>query len=357
MCPKNRSDPQAPSSLRVTGLDAARALAIFGMVIVNVGAPADLQGLENLVVSVTQGRAAILFIVLAGIGFTFLARSTTSRGAALWPSVLWRTGLLLTLGLGLQLLPVGVNVILTLYGGLFLMALITVKWSNTWLLIGATVSLVAGPLVYLLLSTTTDLSTDPAQWGQNPVEIGASVMFTGPYPLIVWAAPFMFGMWLGRLDLRARTTQLRLIAYGAIVAGSGTLISRGLIWILGEPDRGVLGLDHLILSSGHSEMPLWLISAAGSSALIIGLMLILIPKLGALSRPLTATGQLALTCYSLHLVAIAVFVRPEASDPNQSVLVSLSIIAVLVVFSTAWRAVAARGPLESLLRLPSLRRR
>ncbi|WP_120004463.1 DUF418 domain-containing protein [Nesterenkonia muleiensis] len=354
--PKLASESQAPPASRLTGLDAARALAIFGMVIVNVGAAAGYQGVEGMLVRLTHGRAAILFIVLAGIGVSLLVRSVTARGGSLWSTVLWRAGILLVLGLGLQLLPVGVNVILALYAALFLMALTTLRWSSMWLLSSAVVILLAGPVVYILVSTCTELPTGPAAFGQNPVEILASVTLTGPYPMIVWAAPFLFGMWLGRLDLSCAGIQFRFMAFGAIAAGTGVLFSRGLVWAFSEPDAA-LGFSHLVLSSGHSEMPLWLISAVGSSTLIIGLMLVITPKLGAAARCLTATGQLALTCYSLHLIAIAVLVRPESAEPHQSMTISLIIIAGLITLSTAWRAVASRGPLEALLRIPSLLKR
>lgn len=346
--------PGQSSSPRVSGLDAARALAVFGMVIVNVGATADSQGIDELVIRLFHGRAAILFIVLAGIGVTFLARSTTTRGAALWPAIVWRSALLLALGLSLQVLPTAVNVILVLYAGLLLIAVLAARWSNRWLLAGAATILLVGPVAYILLSRGTELPTEAASLGQSPVDMAASVVLTGPYPLIVWAAPFLFGMWVGRLDLRSPGVQWRLLSWGLLAAGAGLLVSRALMWGFGDPDVTEVGFDHLMLSAGHSEMPLWLISATGSAAAVAGLMLIITPRLGALVQPLVITGQLALTCYTLHLIAIAVIVRPESPDPNPSIVISLLIIVGLILLSLAWGALKLRGPLESLLRVPSI---
>lgn len=333
MSPSQSATTEQHSAIRLTGLDAARALAIFGMVIVNVDVTADPQGIEEIVVRLLHGRAAILFIVLAGIGFTFLARSATRISGSLWPTVLWRSCLLLVLGLSLQLLPAAVNVILGLYAVLFLIAGLVVRLSSRWLLMGAVTSLVLGPVVYILLNRSTGHPMDAASLGQSPVEVAASMLLAGPYPLIVWIAPFLFGMWIGRLDLRSPGVQRRMLCWGLAVAGAAILLSRALIWGLGAPDAEEIGFDHLMLSTGHSEMPLWLISATGSAAAVAGLMLILTPLLGVLAHPLVITGQLALTNYTLHLIAIAVMVRPESPDPNPSIVIGLLIILGLILLS------------------------
>ncbi|WP_120004864.1 DUF418 domain-containing protein [Nesterenkonia muleiensis] len=337
---------------RLQALDITRALAIIGMVIVNVGA-VETNGAQELVVSVPHGRAAILFIVLAGLGVTFLARSTAAKNRRLWPVILWRAAVLLVLGLALQLLPAGVNVILTLYAALFLLAVFAVRMPTPWVVVTAAVSALAGPAVYILLRTSTGLSTSAAAFGSGPLEAAASILLTGPYPLIVWIAPFLVGIWWGRLDLRAPRVQWRLTGFGVAAAGGAYLISRLLILILGEPEADRIGVDHLLLASGHSQMPLWLLSSVGSSAAVLGLMLIITPRLGRALSPLAATGQLALTAYCAHLVAIAVVAGPDADSPYRGLLLSLTIVIGLIGLCTAWRAAFARGPLESLLRLPS----
>lgn len=352
------STTQAPVRTRLRALDAARALAIFGMVIVNVGA-AESDGAEALVLALLSGRAAILFIVLAGVGVTILAQRSQAKGQPLWPAVLWRAGLMLVMGLSLQLLPTDVNVILTLYAALFIVALGAVRISTLWLLTGAIAATFVGPIVYILLRSQTDLPRDgAAAWGRDLLEIVTTVSLTGPYPLLVWIAPFLFGMWLGRLDLRDLRIQRVLVSAGAIAAGGAYLLSWVVMHVLAEPNSDNVGFDRLASAQGHSQMPLWLISAAGSSALLIGLMLLLIPRFGAWASPLTITGQMALTAYCLHLIAIAVFVRPETDSPNKGLMISLLIIIGLIAFCAAWRLIAPHGPLEALLRIQTpLRKR
>ncbi|TLP96367.1 DUF1624 domain-containing protein [Nesterenkonia salmonea] len=340
------------SSSRITALDATRALAIFGMVIVNVGV-ADSTGLPALIVSVLHGRAAILFIVLAGMGVTILTRSLRSTSAPVWPSLLWRAAVLMVIGLALQQLPTGVNVILMLYAALFVIALIAVRLPSRWLLGFAAGMTLVGPVAYIALHSTAGLPAGPASLARGPLDSAAAIYLTGPYPLIVWIAPFLFGMFLGRLDLRSRSVQHMLIIAGAACAAVMTAASWGLIQLFGEPDAEQVGPDHLLLASGHSQMPLWVLSAVGTSALMIGTMLILTPRIGRLAYPLVVTGQFALTAYCLHLAAIAVLVRPASENPNRGLLVSAIIIGLIIALCALWRAFATRGPLETLLRLPN----
>src|SRR5699024_926419 len=104
---------------RISALDAARGLAVLGMIAVNVGP----RGGFSLVVTlyrIPSGRASLLFVLLGGVGFTLLPRQAwQQRKATPWRMVLWRGGLLLVMGLLLQELEHGVSVILTTYAALF----------------------------------------------------------------------------------------------------------------------------------------------------------------------------------------------------------------------------------------------
>jgi uncharacterized protein len=99
---------------RILGFDLACCLAIFGMVLVNYevvlafGArhPSWLRGLCDLV----EGRAAVLFVVLAGIGITLLEHR---------PTLLKRAAFLLVFGYSWQVIWPG-NILY--YYGFYLLA-------------------------------------------------------------------------------------------------------------------------------------------------------------------------------------------------------------------------------------------
>src|SRR5262245_46306384 len=78
--------PRPPTALppaRIEGFDVARAVAIVGMVVIHFTEalsyetmPPRLQELVGLL----DGRAAALFVILAGIGVTLMTRSAASSG-------------------------------------------------------------------------------------------------------------------------------------------------------------------------------------------------------------------------------------------------------------------------------------
>src|SRR3954469_12956222 len=68
--PEGRAVPRAG---RVTGLDVARALAVFGMLGAHFGGvPADVVASPSTWLGVVNGRSAILFAVLAGVSVALL---------------------------------------------------------------------------------------------------------------------------------------------------------------------------------------------------------------------------------------------------------------------------------------------
>ena len=342
--------PPSPGIHRLYALDVARAAAVFGMIIVNVG-PYNDDGWASWIVRALNGRASILFVVLAGIGVTFLARRSLTRGITRRNTLLWRGLLLLGLGLGLQTLEHGVNVILSTYAALFFLAAFMVKMSTRWLFFSATASALLGPVLWILARQTTDFPIEPGQIGDSPFEILGAILISGPYPLVVWIAPFFLGVWLGRQPLGNAKVQRRLI-YAGVVAGFGAFgASEVLVRVLGEPDTTEVGFDRMISAVGHSQMPLWLISSSGTAVMFLGIQLIVVPHLGQWIRSLVAVGQMPLTAYTSHLVIIALFIHPGADEPLEGFLISCAIMLGLILFAVVWMATFRYGPLEALLRI------
>ncbi|PRZ15113.1 DUF418 domain-containing protein [Nesterenkonia sandarakina] len=340
---------QARGLSRLYALDVARAAAVFGMIIVNVG-PYNDDGWASWIVRALNGRASILFVVLAGIGVTFLARRSLTKGITRRSTLLWRGLLLLGLGLGLQTLEHGVNVILSTYAALFFLAAFMVKMSTRWLFWSATASALLGPVLWILARQRTDFHIEPAQIGDSPFEILGAILISGPYPLVVWIAPFFLGVWLGRQPLGNAKVQRRLVYVGAIAGFGAFGASEVLVRVLGEPDTTEVGFDRMISAVGHSQMPLWLISASGTAVMVLGILLIVVPYFNQRIRLLVAVGQMPLTAYTAHLVVIALFIYPGPQEPLQGFLISCAIMLGLILFAVVWMANFRYGPLEALLR-------
>ncbi|UFU03003.1 DUF418 domain-containing protein [Ruania suaedae] len=334
---------------RLLGVDLARAVAIAGMVAVNVG-PRDDSGPADLVIRAAHGRASLLFVLLAGVGIGLLvSRTGTGRVAG---SLAWRAGVLIVIGLALQPLSHDVSVILPTYAVLFALALGAVRLPR-WALIGAASAItVVGPILWILAQQPTepfDLALAPITAG--PVAILTAILLSGPYPVITWLAPFLCGLWLGRCDLASPAVQRRLVVAGLGAAALAVLGSRLLVALTGQPDEQQVGFDRLVSAVAHSQMPLWLISGTGLATAVLGAMLLLAPRARWL-RPLIALGQLSLTVYVLHLILLATVIRPGPTTAWAGLAITGAILAVSILLATLWRSRFERGPFEALMHHP-----
>ena len=347
-----------PNPGRLAALDAARGLAVAGMVVVNVG-PRGGDSLVEMLYRLPYGRASLLFMLLGGIGFSLLSRRARS-GESPIPvgSILWRAVVLFVGGLLLQAVDHGVSVILVTYAVLFTAALPLTRAPAQALLVLAGLSASLGPILWLAVQEGTDkaFDRDPLSATDSPGELLAGTFVTGPYPVAVWVAPFLLGMWLGRQDLTRRILSTRLILWGAVSAIGARTISLTLIAYMGEPTSHLVW-QRLISSVAHSQMPLWLVEGTGAAIFVLGLCLKIADRgtQGSLD-PLVKLGQLAFTAYVGHLLILAVAVRPGPADVPEGLVASILIIALLTAFSLIWRRLVSRGPLEMLLRPPRVRR-
>ena len=347
--------PVRPSTGRVLALDVARALAIVGMVSVNVG-PVETEEPGAWVYVLPHGRASILFVLLAGLGFSLMTRRvrTGDEGVGrLWAGLGWRCAVLLLGGLALQRMGHEVNVILAVYALLFVLAGLLVRARDAALLGVAAAGATVGPVLWLApqVDSGVPFAADPPRLGDPPAEVLGALLVTGPYPLVTWLAPFALGMWLGRRDLTSATFQRR----AAVVAGASAVLAPLTARAANRLRGGLVGdlsWELLLTDAPHGQMPLWLVGATAVSVLVLLGCLALERRLG--QRPLRAAallGQLSLTFYVLHLVALA-WVRPLPHTLAQGVAISAVMVTVAAVGAVLWRRRHRRGPLEVLVRAP-----
>ncbi|WP_393916489.1 heparan-alpha-glucosaminide N-acetyltransferase domain-containing protein [Halostreptopolyspora alba] len=385
--PNTTGDPAgtAPHE-RIAGIDVARALAVFGMFTVHLGVGSvgllDDDPAETLH-TLVRGNSSALFAFLAGVSLALM----TGRGVPLSGlpmrravgRVLVRAIVLALLGGLLDMLGAPVAVILTYYGGFFILALPLVRLRAGALMASAVVVGLLGPQVsYLARATFADA---PAA-RQGSIGGLTDFLVTGYYPAATFMAFVVAGMAVGRLDLRSVRVRAWLAGLGATL----TLVGYGGSWLLLHPlgflDRLILaevraidGPDTtvdptmwgamrewmaerftdlhgevptdsvywLLVSAPHSGTSFEIAGAVGTSLLTLAGCLALARLIGALVTPLAAAGAMALTIYAGHIVVIALIGSTAQDDApfrlEAFVLGSL-------VFATAWRALLGRGPLE-----------
>ena len=346
-----------PPSRRIRGLDVARALAIIGMVMVHFGpSNIDVDDPTGFVYETSHGRASILFIVLAGVGVSLLAgdRSET-RLAGTTRRLIYRSVVLFPMGMALQSLDTRVAVILQYYAVFFLIALAVVRLRDRVLLVGSAIFTVAAPTLYVAawFARPEWFSAGGQPDLSQAAELTRAILLTGYYPALVWAAPLLFGMWLGRQDLRSSSLRWRFLIGGAATAAVVYPLAWFLTNLVGPPPANDPSWRWLVVAEPHSEMPLWLLGSTAVAVAILGACLLLADAAPRLMWPLTAAGQLALSIYVGHLLVLAWF--PQWLVRNDVVAAPVSVArftVIAVALATAWRAVADRGPLEWVLHLP-----
>lgn len=338
---------------RLTGIDLARAIAIVGMLAVHVG-PTGAPGAAGELYALPHGRASLLFALVAGIGVSLLASSRTTSLASTRLALVWRTVVLLPLGLWLQGLDHGVRVVLAQYAALFLLAAVVVTWRDRWLATLAVTSALVGSTVFVWGTVAA-----PEVFTREVVGLDTGVgvllhrlVLSGAYPLVTWTAPLLVGMLLGRRELSGARMHRRLVVGGAAAAVGSALVGN-LVAAALDLDPASGGWARLLSTVPHSQSPVWVLGSTGSAVLVVGLSLAFAERLPRLSAPLVALGQLAFTFYVGHLLVLHVARDVLASDTvGRASLVVLGGTAVGCVVALGWRSLAARGPLETVLHLP-----
>ena len=336
----------SPRAHRLAGIDAARALALIGMLMVHFG-PEDGEGLLGRLYALPHGRASLLFGVVAGIGVSLLTRRRETMQAGRVRLVAFAL-LLVPLGLALELLDHDVAVILHYYGGFFVLGALVAPLERRTLLAIAGLLIVLGPMTYFgLRANWPDLfGREGVSLVSSPLAIAEALLYSGRYPLLTWAAAIVWGMWLGRLDLTRR--RLALVLGGAAVAAGGLVVSDVLLARLGAPG-GDGDWRMLAVSAAHSQMPLWLLQGQGIATAIIGLCLYLASAMPRLMAPFAAMGRMVLTLYVLHLVLLSTMPWLWHQETVEGALAAVGTYAAAgAVLATAWQRFG-RGPVEMIM--------
>jgi uncharacterized protein len=353
---------------RIHGYDIARALAVFGMVVVNfktvMHAHADggawWLGLFNLL----DGRASAIFVILAGVGITLMSNAARLAGdAALLRreriSLLKRAAFLFVTGL--LYIAVWPADILHYYGVYIALAAVLLGASNRALLWSAIGIALAFPLLFLNLDYTSAWNWQTLAYADlwTPAGFARNLLFNGFHPVLPWAAFLVFGLLLGRLPLQQAGLR-RKVFWGGLAT---TVVLETLAWALrAEAQRRGYAPElvaYLFSTTPMPPLPLYFFSAVGSSCAVIALCVHAgeawrdAPWL----RPLVRTGQMALTMYVAHVV-VGMGLLEQLGLLNEQTLgfaVASALLFCLaaVLFAHLWRGRFKLGPLEWLMRKAS----
>lgn len=381
-----------PRRARLLGLDAARGVALLGMMAVHALLLVDDDGNPTTAFTLAAGRSAALFAVLAGVGIALLTGRRRVGGTDAAPvaaALLTRAAVIGAIGLVLGYADVEYAVvILPFYAVLFVLAvplvllptpLVAAVGIGAATVIPAALTWAADVLPEPMIDNpgAGDLIADPGRWLLE-------LTLVGEFPALPWTAYLCAGLVVGRLRLENIDVAAALLLLGTTLAVGAHLTSHLLLHRLGGTDRILaatglsdqdlteiltFGQDGLLpahtwwwlaVDAPHTSTTADLVATVGSSLIVLAVMLLaghvtarrVRPLLEVLLVPLAAAGSMTLTLYVAHIW----FVNSAYDIYSPTVGYLLQVSAALII-GLVVRFTAGRGPLEALTTAAATRAR
>jgi uncharacterized membrane protein YeiB len=369
----------APAKARFLGVDVTRGIALVTMIAANAWEPLGSDGSPTVAGMTVIGRAATLFVMVAGISLALITggrkpvRGRLRRAAR--ASIAVRALVIGAIGLALGY-AASISVILPYYGLYFLLAIPLVGLGPRILACVVAGLVVISPLVLLAsFSLGWGPAFDRLTLGspfEDPAGFLTQLFLTGDYPAVTNLAYLCAGLAIGRLDLSSTKVAVRLLIGGLALAVVTWVTSWFLVLHLG-------GLQHLIAAGAgttrdqvvwdadvvpswwwlaldvhHSGTPVNMLQTLGSAMAVLGAVLLVtrLPAGRRLLAPLGVAGAMTLTIYSAHAPYVA-----SHLPPHDLLVRYLLIVGVALAFAVLWRRWVGQGPLERLVTMAADRAR
>ncbi len=292
-----------------------------------------------------------------------------------------RSAVVTAIGLTLAAINPSILIILPYYGLLFLLAIPVLGWSARRMALLAALAAVTTPLVSHLLrmgARPAGVANVTWDWVRNDLADALGALFlTGTYPVLTWSTYLFAGMAVGRLALGGQRVAGQVALAGAVLALFGWGLGQRTLTLVGRPTVAAElpggpaptdYLDAVILHRFFGSPPTdewwWLgiqaphigttpdlVHTTGTALAVLGICLLIVPRVGTWARPLVAAGSMTLTLYTAHVVAVRIL-RDLESEPRVAELSDLAVwltqVGIALVFAMAWGSPGRRGPLEAL---------
>lgn len=369
----------ASSRRRLIGIDAARGLALVGLMAIHL-LPAwnDETGEPTWSWQLFSGDSAALFALLAGVGLALTSGGQNphkgKKMTADRVGLIVRALLIAIVGLWIGTLmpqdPPAFS-ILIYYSVFFLLAIPFLHMGPKALFLSAALFGIVSPVLMQNL-----LGILPAWSSYNPTftevltEPGATasqLLLTGTYPALPYMTYLLVGLAIGRLNLRETAVQIRVLVVGVGLMIFAYATSSVLLYAFGGYQRLldasamseyelsevlIWGPDSLPTTTGwwlaittpHTNTPLAIAASLGVSLAVLGVFLLIAPKIGKWLLPLSAMGAMTFTLYTVHLVGLT----PEVHYGQPSLWFAAHLI-IAAVFAVLWQRALGQGPLEKVV--------
>ncbi|WP_420572623.1 DUF418 domain-containing protein [Kordia sp.] len=351
---------------RIVGIDIARALAIIGMILVNFKMIFGQEGaswLQNFI-AIFEGKAAALFVILAGIGIAFMTNTAVKnkdeQKLRQAQKRIFKRAILLFF-IGLSYIVIWPADILHFYGIYMLLTLLVLKQNPIYALLIAICLICLYPILMFFIEYDLGWNFQDFTYSDFWTFDGffRNLCYNGFHPVIPWTAFMLIGVWFGRQDLHNETFIKRTFFACLTIAISVKLLSVGLLVYLSNGNGAmVTELAPILDTSPMPPLPIYMFLSS-SIALCIVCSCIWIAKRvrhGLVIDALKSTGQLALTFYVAHVVIGIGCVELLSITSIGNFSLEFSVIYAIIfslfciVFATIWLRYQKVGPLEWMLR-------
>jgi len=352
---------------RIFGFDFARGLAIIGMIFVNftvvMSTPAE-SGWLSAIIEAISGKAAALFVVLAGIGMTLMNDSIKCRNDVLQTGkvkiiLLKRAAFLFVIGLSYYF--IWDADILHFYGVFLSIGILFLAVPRKWLIALSLIIVCAYSLLFPAFNydKNWDWSTMTYAGFFTFPGFFKNLFINGFHPVFPWIAFLLTGIWIGRINLKDKKTRKKVLFVSLVIFIIFKGISMFYIHILVKYFPSAAAEISGIF--GTAPMPplfFYMLTAVSFAVFIISLSVYITETFGdtLLVRQMVNTGQLALSNYFFHVVVGMLFVKLVFGKVEQVFSFDFTIAyacfycALAVFLSHFWRNKFSRGPLEYIMR-------
>jgi uncharacterized protein len=351
---------------RIIGLDVARALAVIGMIIVNfkVVLGQDGQTWVKSFASIFDGKAAAMFVVLAGVGLALMTNSAiknNDRHKLKIAKIRIAKRALFLFVLGLSYITIWPADILHFYGIYMVIILMVLPFKERTILILGSAIIFFYPMLVIFLDYETGWDFDTLDYLGFWTFEGfiRNLFFNGFHPVMPWTAFMLFGYWFGKQDLHNDKFIKKTFLLSTLLFISIQNLSYLSISFLAEGNQeAALELTEILGTNPMPPLPFYMFNGISIAFAIISACILIARRfedsiiIGALHK----TGQLALTFYVAHVIigmGIIELVAPEKMG-NYTVEFSVSYALVFsllcIVFAVIWRKYKKSGPLEWIMR-------
>ncbi|MCI5057768.1 MAG: DUF418 domain-containing protein [Flavobacteriales bacterium] len=353
-------------SKRIIGFDLARGLAIVGMIMVNfkVVMSEPSGNIYYRIMDALSGKAAALFVILAGLGMTLMFQSAKRKKSKdairkVKIDLLKRAAFLFVIGLSYYFIwPAD---ILHYYGIYLSIGVLLLSVNRKWLLLISGILIFIYPVLLMVFDYEAGWIIERFEYTDFFTLNGffRNLFFNGFHPVIPWLAFLATGIWVGRIDFSNRSVLKKTAIISIAIFIATKFISMALLSI--GPEMLEMTHDDMMAMFSTEPMPpnpFYMISASSLAIFVICASVYLsdIFSNTLMVNSLVSYGRLALSNYFFHVIigmGVLAIAFNDFETPLSSRFIfwyALAYNLVFIVFSHLWLKKFKRGPIEILMR-------